>query len=87
MTPIEGLDVGCGDVSGCPVVSTLPSNAEVTGSIPGCGAKISHASWLKIYIYIKEKQYCNKFNETFENGPHQKNLKKKKKTGMWQNRQ
>ena len=27
---------------------------------------------------IKQKQYCNKFNEDFKNGPHQKNLKKKK---------
>ena len=26
---------------------------------------------------IKQKQYCNKFNKDFKNGPHQKNLKKK----------
>ena len=25
----------------------------------------------------KQKQYCNKFNKDFKNGPHQKNLKKK----------
>ena len=23
---------------------------------------------------IKQKQYCNKFNKEFKNGPHQKNL-------------
>ena len=28
---------------------------------------------------IKQKQYCNKFNKDFKNGPYQKNLKKKKK--------
>ena len=27
---------------------------------------------------IKQNQYCNKFNKDFKNGPHQKNLKKKK---------
>ena len=27
----------------------------------------------------KQKQYCNKFNKDFKNGPHQKNFKKKKK--------
>ena len=25
-----------------------------------------------------QKQYCNKFNKDFKNGPHQTNLKKKK---------
>ena len=28
---------------------------------------------------IKQKQYCNKFNKDFKNGPGHKNLKKKKK--------
>ena len=50
------------------------------GSIPGQGAKILHASQPKNQN-IKEKQYCNKFNEDFKNGPHpkkkKKNLKKK----------
>ena len=27
---------------------------------------------------VKQKQYCNKFNEDFKNGPHQKSLKKEK---------
>ena len=35
------------DFPGCPVVKTLPSNAGCAGSIPGQGAKISHASWSK----------------------------------------
>ena len=26
---------------------------------------------------IKQKQYCNKFNEVFKNGPHQKKQNKK----------
>ena len=26
---------------------------------------------------IKQKQYCNKFNKVFKNGPHQKHLFKK----------
>ena len=33
-----------GDFPGGPVVKTLPSNAEGTGSIPGWEAKILHAS-------------------------------------------
>ena len=33
-----------GDFPGGPVVKSLPSNAGVTGLIPGCGTKISHAS-------------------------------------------
>ena len=48
--------------------------------IPGRGAKIPHASWPKIQKNIKQKQYCNKFNKDFKNGPHQnkkKILKKK----------
>ena len=27
----------------------------------------------------KQKQQCNKFNKDFKSGPHQKNLKKKKR--------
>ena len=45
--------------------------------IPGQGAKIPHASGPKNQN-IKQKQYCNKFNKDFKNGPHQKVLKKKK---------
>ena len=57
------------------MVKTLPSNAGGAGSIPGRGAKIPHASQPRNQN-IKQKQYCNKFNKDFKNGPHQKNLKK-----------
>ena len=64
---------------GGPVVKTLPSNAGGAGSIPGRGAEIPHASWPKNQN-VKQKQYCNKFNKDFKNGPHQKkkNLKENK---------
>ena len=53
------------------MVKTLPSNAGGAGSIPGWGVKIPHASWPKNQN-IKQKQYCDKFNKNFKNGPHQK---------------
>ena len=56
-----------GDFLGGPVVNTLPSNAGGMGSIPGPGAKIPYASKKQ---NIKQKQYCNKFNEDFKNCPH-----------------
>ena len=59
------------------MVRTSPSNAGGVGSVPGQGAKIPHASWTKNQS-TKQKEYCNKFNEDFKNGPHQKNLGKKK---------
>ena len=59
------------------MVKTSPSNAGDVGSIPGEGAEIPHASWPK---NIKQKQYCNKFNEDFKNSPHQKERKKVWKT-------
>ena len=68
-----------GDFPGGPVVKTLPSNAGVAGSIPGRGAKIPHASRPKNQN-TKQKQYCNKFNKDFKNGPHQKKI-----FLMWQN--
>ena len=52
-----------------PVVKTLPSNAEDEDSIPGQGANTPHASQKKNQN-IKQKQYCNKFNKYFKNGPH-----------------
>ena len=58
------------------MVKNPPDNAGDTGdagSIPHQGAKILHALWPKNKI-IKQKQYCNKFNKDFKNGPHQKNL-------------
>ena len=44
------------------MVESLPSTAGAAGSIPGRGAKISHASQPKNQN-IKQKQYCNKFNK------------------------
>ena len=56
------------------MVKTLPSSAEGVGSIPGWTAKITHALQPKKKKQnMKQKQYCNKFNKDFENGP----LKKK----------
>ena len=63
------------DFPGGPVVKTSPSNAGDGGSILGRGAKNPHALWPKNQS-VKQKQYCNKFNKDFKNGPH----KKKKKT-------
>ena len=70
------------DYPGGPVVKTSPSKAEGEGSIPGGVAKIPHASRPKKQN-IKQKQYCNKFNKDFLNGPHQKRkeLLKKSQTG------
>ena len=60
----------------------LPCNAGGDmGSIPDWRAKIH----LPENQNLKQKQYCNKFNKDFKNGPHQKrNLKKKtkKKTSL-----
>ena len=61
----------CRDFPGGPVVKTLPSNARGVGLILCQGAKIPHASQPKNQN-IKQKQYCNKFNEDFKNGPHPK---------------
>ena len=58
------------------MVKISPSNARGTGSIPGWGAKIPYTLWPKNQN-MKQKQYCNKFNNDFKNGPH---LKKKKNT-------
>ena len=64
------------------MVKTTPSNAGGVGLIPGEEAKIPHALWPKNQN-IKQKQYCNKFNKDFKNGPHQKNLKKHKSMGSF----
>ena len=52
------------------VVKILPSNAGAVGSIPGCGAKIPHASWPQNQN-INQKPYGNKFNKGFKNCQHQ----------------
>ena len=52
--------------------------------MPGWRAKIPQASWLKSrpknqnIKQNQQNQYRNKFNKDFKNGPHQKNLKKRK---------
>ena len=69
-----------GDLPDGPVVKTSPSNAGSTGSIPGWGAEIPHASWPKKQN-IKQKQYCNRCNQDFKHGPHkQTNKQTNKKT-------
>ena len=67
----------CRDFPGDSVVKTLPCNAGGAGSISGWGARIPHASRPKNQNK-KQKQYCNKFNKDFKNGPHQKKIFKKK---------
>ena len=56
---------------GGPVVKTSPSNVGGVGLNPGQGAEIPRALQSRNQN-IKHKQYCNKFNKGFKNGPHQK---------------
>ena len=63
------------DFPGGEVDKNTPANAGDMSSIPGQGAKISHALWpqKKIIIIIikqniKQKQYCKEFNKDFKNG-------------------
>ena len=64
------------DFPGGSVVKKSPANAGDAGSIPDWGAKIPHGSWPKNQN-INQKQYCNKFNEDFNDGSHQKKIFKK----------
>ena len=64
------------------MVKTLPSNPGGAGSIPGQGAEIPHTSGQK--TKTKQKQYCNKFNKDFKNGPYQKKKNSKKKNTSYQ---
>ena len=57
------------------MVATSPCNVGGVGLIPGWGAKILYALGPKKQN-IKLKQYCNKLNKDFKNGPHQKSLLK-----------
>ena len=57
------------------MVRTSPSSAGGSGSIPGWGAKMEHASWPKNQS-IRQKQHCNKFNKDFKDMVC---IKKKKK--------
>ena len=51
-----------GDFPDSPVVETLPLHTGSKGSIPSQRAKIPHASQSENQN-IKQKEYCNKFNE------------------------
>ena len=51
------------------MINNPPLDARGAGSVPGEGAKIPHD--LPKNQNIKQKQYCNKFNKDFKNGPHQ----------------
>ena len=57
------------------MVNTLPSNAGVTGSIPGLGAKTPHALGPKIQN-TKQKQYVTDSVKDFKMVHIKKNLKK-----------
>ena len=59
------------------MVKASSSNAGGMGLIPGGGAKIPHALGPKNQN-MKQKQYCNKVNKDFKNGPHQKKKSLKK---------
>jgi len=74
-----------GNIPGGPMVGTSPFSARALGSIPGLRTKIPHASWPNppAHQNIKQKQYCNKFNKDFKNGPHQKEKKKRKKLSRY----
>ena len=57
-----------------PVVKTLPPKADGEGLIPGRRAKLPHATQPR-NKNIKQKQYCNKFNEDLKKkGTHKKNF-------------
>ena len=51
------------------MVKISPSNGGGEGSVPPQGAKNPQASWPKKQN-TKQKQYCNKLNKDFINGPH-----------------
>lgn len=61
------------DVPGGQVVKISPSNARGVGSIPSQEAEIPHSFQPKIKETKpqnkNQKQYCNKCNKDFKNGP------------------
>ena len=56
------------DFLSSPAVKTSPSQRCVS-LIPGWGANIPHALWLKSQN-IKQKHYCNKLSKDVNKGPH-----------------
>ena len=55
-----------------PVVKTSSFNARIAGLVGEL--KIPYALRLNIYIYIYQKQHCNKSSKDFRNIPSQNNL-------------
>ena len=53
---------------GSPVVKSSPSNAEGAGLIP-CWELRFHILCGQKTLNTKQKQYCNKLNKDFKNGP------------------
>ena len=62
------------DFPGGPVARTSPSKQAVW--VPSLVGELrSYIPWGQKNQNIKQKQYCNKFNQDFKNGPHQKKKK------------
>ena len=60
------------------MVKASPSNAGSADSFPSQETTIPHGSWPEKPKHKKQKQYCNKFNKEFKNGPREKSLKREK---------
>ena len=82
-TPQTQSNIQTEDFTGGPVVKTSPCNAGVQVQSQDGRAKIPHAFWPKNRNII-QKQYCNKFNKDFKNGPP-KVLNKKNTSQLWTN--
>ena len=76
---VLGTESDLRDWPGGQAVRASPSSAGAAGSVPSRGAETPHVSRPKTQG-IKQKQYRNKFNKAFKNGPH---LKKQKLSKMW----
>ena len=66
------------DLPDAQVVKTSLFKAEGADLILGQGVKILHTSGAKNQN-IRLEKYYSKCNKDFKNGPHQKNIKKKRK--------
>ena len=58
----------CQDFPGAPVIGISSPSVGDAGSTPGWGTRISYALCPE-HQHIEQKQYCNKFNQDFKNGP------------------
>ena len=77
----DGASQGCGELEMWPSgtflvvqwlgfhLPVLGVQVQALGCFPSWEAKIPHPSWPKNQN-MKQKQYCNKFNKDFKNGPH-----------------